>query len=436
MKTKTRLIQFSLAAVAMAVMMTPGKVFGIASWARKYNVDCATCHSPAVPRLNEFGHTFRKMGYRMDTEIQAGKPDAYKEIGNFLSTRFRTGYAAEHFSDLQTAGNGFNKFRNRNGFRVPDITVFYAGALTKNLSLFTEIEFADIDETEVQVFGEWFAGSAERFLTVRMGQMHTLSRVGWGGFDRPSGITTPDALAAQKLTTSPVPFRVGEDQRGLDVAYNFTPASRLIAGVYNGVNHEGIGNEHNGAGFGDSDNAKDVLLAFEQMFGESGFTLFGYYGTWDQSAGTRYNSQGNVTTGTPFLTTADDKDQTQFNFLRVGATASWVFKLFDPKQVGLSELQGGYMYAKDFYPSALPFEDRDGHAFWGGLEQRLPHSSAVFYRYDQVSRSNEATGGARRRHTLGGVYTYQDYLRLALEGFLYDQNSDSFGMLFQVMFNY
>lgn len=431
MKTRLGFTQFSLAAAVFVFVgaMTPNQVFGIANWARKYSVDCATCHSPSVPRLNAFGHQFRKLGYRMDTEIEKDKPEAYKEIGDFLSVRFRTGYAAERFSDIQTAGDGFNRFRTRNGFRMPDVTLFYAGALTKNISLFTEIEFADFDETQVQVFGEWFSGNPERNFTVRLGQMHTLSRIGWGGFDRPTGITTPDALAARKLTTSPVPFRVGEDQRGVDAAFAFSPESRIIVGAYNGVNQAGAGNQLNGAGFGDSDNAKDVLLAYEQMLGESGFTLFGYYGTWDQK---------------PDLAKGvlDDDKFTAFNFIRLGASSSWVFNLFDPKKVGSSELQGGFMYARDFFPENYPLAlnpsgaDRDGRAFWVGAEQRLPHNAAIFYRFDDVLRSQEASGGARMRHTLGYVHTIQTYLRLSAEGFIYDQNSDSLGVLVQAMFNF
>ena len=78
MKNPPRLMPLGLAVITSALAMAPIKGWAIANWARKYNVDCATCHSPAVPRLNEFGHQFRKMGYRMDTEIQAGKPEAYK----------------------------------------------------------------------------------------------------------------------------------------------------------------------------------------------------------------------------------------------------------------------------------------------------------------------------------------------------------------------
>jgi hypothetical protein len=442
MKTRKQLVPLGLATTVFVAMLDPSAGQAMPNFSRKYRLDCITCHDPAAPRLNAFGHQFRKMGYRMDTETgKEGKPEAYKELGDYVAIRFRVGYGAEHFSDRQKGGANFNSFQNRNGFLTPDyvtrpnLSLFYAGSLTKNLSMYSQIGIFDSDRTVVQAFGQWFSGAADRYFTARLGQMHTLSRVGFGGFDRPTGITTPDLLAS-KLTTTPVPFRVEQDQRGMDVAYSFTADSRLIAGIYNGIAQNGSSNEGAGAGFGDSDNAKDVLVAFEQMFGDSGFTLFGYYGTWDQKAGTAYDSRGNVTTGAPFLTTVDDKDQTEFNFIRLGATASVVLELLDPKKVGRTELQGGYMYAKDFYPTDLPFKDRDGYALWAGVEQRLPHASAVFYRFDWVQRSHEASGGARLRHTLGAVYTLQQYLRLAAEGFIYDQDSDSFGILLQAMFAY
>ena len=407
-------------------MVAPKNVLAIANFARKYGVDCATCHDPAVPRLNAFGHQFRKMGYRMDTEIgKDTKPQEYKEIGDWISTRFRIGYAHERFSDEQASTSAGNRFRSRNGFLRPDATVFYAGTLTKNLSTFIEIEWADEDEIELQAFMEWFQGDINNYYTLRLGQMHTLSRVGWAGFDRPTGITTPDALS-QTLTGSPVPFKIGNDQRGLDFSYAFTPENRLILGVYNGMNQSGSGTSGNGQGFGDSDGSKDGLFAYEQMFGESGFTLFGYYGTWQQAAGTVVNS----------VTLPDDGRYTEFNFYRVGATGSWVFPIFDKKKVGDSELQGGYIYAKDEYPVLYPTRSNNSaHAFWIGAEQRLPHGSAIFYRHDLVAR-NDGADNLRHRNTLGSVYTVQKYLRLSIELFQYDQTADSYGVNFQAMLNY
>src|ERR1041385_8492279 len=121
MKNKTRLFALGLAVTILAAIIAPGKAFAISNWARKYNVDCLTCHSPAVPRLNAFGHQFRKMGYRMDTEIKAGKPEAYREIGNYVSVRLRTGYSIEHFDKPKGgSADNFNAFHTRNGFVDPD----------------------------------------------------------------------------------------------------------------------------------------------------------------------------------------------------------------------------------------------------------------------------------------------------------------------------
>src|SRR5512133_1380541 len=93
----TKVLSWCAGGTIAISLLVPQNACGIANWARKYGVDCLTCHAPAAPRLNSFGHQFRKMGYRMDTEIEKGKPDAYKELGEFASVRFRTGYRIEHF---------------------------------------------------------------------------------------------------------------------------------------------------------------------------------------------------------------------------------------------------------------------------------------------------------------------------------------------------
>jgi hypothetical protein len=428
-------IVIGIALWAVIAVMTPNNAVGITAFARKYGVDCRTCHDPAVPRLNAFGHQFRKMGYRMDTEMSDQltnevKAQIYKEVGDYLAVRFRTGYSFEEFRTRQPAGDEFNSFKIRNGFWTPDVTIFFAGALTQNLSLFAELEFSD--ETEIQVFGQYVNGTPDHWLSIRLGQMHTLPRVGWAGFDRPTGITTPDALSSRRLTLSPVPFRINEDQRGIDFSYNFTPESRIIAGLYNGVNFGGHGNEGTGAGdnprFGDNDNAKDYLLAYEQMIGQSGFTFYSYYGFWDQKAN-------------PDQGIFDDDSHTKFKFLRIGATGSWVFNIF-PKDIGSTELQGGYIYAQDWFPNQYPValepggkSTLRGHAFWVGAEQRLPFESAIFARFDYVTREEDFRD-ERTREILGLVFTYQQYLRLALEAFVYNQTTDSWGFYTEAMYNY
>ena len=47
MKNTPRLMPLGLAVITSALAMAPINGWAIANWARKYNVDCATCHSPA-----------------------------------------------------------------------------------------------------------------------------------------------------------------------------------------------------------------------------------------------------------------------------------------------------------------------------------------------------------------------------------------------------
>ncbi|MBI2438421.1 MAG: hypothetical protein HYV36_06380 [Lentisphaerae bacterium] len=429
MITKTYVQRVGLAALVLAFVgaLLPSKVSAVANFTRKYGVDCATCHAPAVPRLNAFGHEFRKRGFRMEEEIgQSVKPQAYKEIGDWASLRLRSGYAVENFDDRQKASSSGNSYETRNGFRKPDYTLFYAGALTKNLSMFTELEWDDVDEVALQAYGAWFGGDVDHSYLIRLGQMHTLQRIGFGGFDRPTGISTPDVLSST-LTASPVPFKIGNDQRGIDFACNFTPSSRAILGLYNGMDFEGHGAEGNGQGFGDSDGSKDGLLAIEQMIGESGFTLFGYAGQWTQEAGTK------VSIGTNKVALADSSDETRFDFARLGATASIILPLINEKMA--SEVQGGYMRSIDVYPDNYPTgtDRKEGDAFWVGVEQRLPHEAAVVYRFDYVDKKDDVT---RQKNTVGVVYTVLKYLRLAAEVFAYNQKTDSAGANLQAMLNF
>lgn len=430
MKVDLRMTRIGLAAAAVAAILLPGDALAVGSFARKYNMTCDTCHEPTAPRLNAFGHKFRKNAFRMENEIENGaKPQAYKEIGEWVGLRLRSGYSAEHFDSKQSASSSGNSYETRNGFNKPDFTVFYSGVLSKNLSTFLEVEWQDQDSIKLVAEAEWLQGTADQNVVLRLGQFHTLSRVGWGGFDRPTGISTPDILG-ESLTASSVPFKVGNDQRGMDVSFNLPSESRIILGGYNGMNFDGSGEKGNGQGFGDSDGTKDGLAAFEQMFGESGFTLFGYYGNWDQKSGT------SVTVGTNKVSLADDDDETLYTFYRLGATASVVVDLLG-KSVGSTEVQGGYMFAHDEYPDEYPTgdEEAEGDGYFGYIGQNLPSASAVFYRFDYVDRDS-GSNQERSRNTLGLVTTVQQFLKLAAEGFVAQQSSDSYGVKLQAMMNY
>src|SRR3989338_1497164 len=98
--------------------------WAIPAWARKYGVSCNVCHRPNVPRLNDYGHRFRKLGYSVPDEV--GQQPEYKEIGNFIAMRGRARYELEDFERGQ----------NTSRFKWNDATFFYGGGQTGKPSRF------------------------------------------------------------------------------------------------------------------------------------------------------------------------------------------------------------------------------------------------------------------------------------------------------------
>lgn len=346
----------------------------IPAWARKYDTPCAMCHYPAVPRLNTLGHKFRQAGYRMpdefNQEIKAGN------VSNYLSARGRGRYVFTDFEDEAQ--------RNISDFRWNDTTLFYAGPVGRNFSGFAELEWEAEDEIGLvaQISGLW--GNPDHFTTFRAGQFHTLSRVGFGGFDRPTGISTP-AIRASRLTDTAVNFNLGLDQRGLEVAHVFQSSllpqpSRAIFQITNGVNTAGSGTGN------DNDSQKDYLLAFEQILDEraSGFTLLYYSGIFTSPASER------------------------FWFQRYGGTFAWVLP------VGF-EVQGGYIRSVD-NPRAAG-DNVNGNALYVELEQYLASMELTgLLRYNFVDPNDDNDDDRTTTITAGVIRPLQEWLKLSLEG--------------------
>ncbi|MBI4597768.1 MAG: hypothetical protein HY737_05115 [Candidatus Omnitrophica bacterium] len=398
--------------LCLEIIQAPS-AWAIPAWARKYGVSCNVCHQPNVPRLSDFGHRFRKLGYRVPEEV--GKQPEYKEIGQYIAMRGRMRYDVENFE----------RGRDTSGFRWNDATLFYAGPVTSNLSSFFELEVNESNELEALGQFSWLFGGPERYAQIRLGQFHSLSRVGWAGFDRPSGINTAQPIGST-LTSTAVPFTLAKDHRGLELSVGLNPDIRLIGQVLNGLDTSGSGT----TGTRDNDKNKDFLLAYEQMIGKRGSGITGvfYRGTWHQAAGT-------VVSGTAL---ADDDAFTKFNFYRYGLTGSWIFgtPFWEDHQ---SEIQGGAIFAHDAGPRSYPGgkPDADGQSYFVGLEQYF-NDASLFGRLD--FRNLEVVGGDnwRRRYTLGFAKQINDYLRFAAEGFVNDLESsnDSIGANIEAMFNF
>ena len=59
------LYQVAIMAVILSVIAPANKCNAIPAFARKYQISCQVCHSPAMPRLKAFGDEFAGDGFRM-----------------------------------------------------------------------------------------------------------------------------------------------------------------------------------------------------------------------------------------------------------------------------------------------------------------------------------------------------------------------------------
>ncbi len=412
MMQRTKFLILGIAGALLLIAGTPRTSEAIPAWARKYEANCSLCHYPSPPRLNSLGHRFRRAGYRMSGEMNAHQEIA--KVGNFLAVRARARY---NYVNPEVG-------RTDNEFQLNDVTIFYSGALSTHFSVFTETE-VEGETGEVGLLGQasgiW--GEWDNFASFRVGQMHTLTRAGFGGLDRPTGISGPLVLSA-RLTQSAggIPFRLSEDQRGLELTYVYGPG-RIIGQILNGVNESGNGT----AGDFDKDQEKDYFIAYEHILDEiaSGFTVFGYRGT-------------------EHLTFIDKSPKDKVDFYRYGVTAA---KVFDN---GL-EVQGGYVRGFDDLPGTIvgdpatgatpkPASDINSQGAWVEIEYYIQSINLTpFGRVDWVDPKTSGGDNNQVQGTAGVAALVEDIVRPALEVQVLDKeasNTTDYKVVAELMFNF
>ncbi len=398
----------------------------IPAFARKYNADCAMCHFPVIPRLNNFGQMYRRMGYR--TKIEINKDQDITNVNNMLAGRIKS-----QFQYVNTKGQ-----IEKTEFTFPDVSFFYAGAISRNYSAWIHA-FAS-NSTSVDFHGHIMGnfGTAENMFMFRVGQMHMLQQEGVGGFDRPTSINTNPvhALALTRATvvaagnpaapTGGSTYNFDLRQKGIELAYIHGPG-KLGLMISNGLNQNGSGT----ASTGDIDTPKDYLVFYEHLLDDlaSGFTLFYYNGT---------------THGTASPTAVSN----EFNFNRFGFNLSKVFPVAD---LGFFELQGGYVRSHDNNPAApitfgtppvtgpvIP-TSVTSNSFYVESQQYLTGHEITFYeRYSAIDLNGPQKNGIRKDYTAGFVKPLQTWVRLSGD---YTYTYNPFGgtgstLLFELQINY
>jgi hypothetical protein len=364
----------------------------IPAWAKKYNADCAMCHYPTYPRLNSFGHQFRRAGYR--TPVEFGKDQDISKIQNFLSGKVR----------VQTSYTDNESSIDRSEFKLSEAALMYGGAFSRNFSGFLKIgTFTGSTGTSAsntnftgKLYGVF--GSPDSFFTVRAGQMSMLYFEGFGGLGAPTLVSLnpiySNQLTAQSSGTSPLRYALSTQQRGAEFAYTYGPG-RFLVQVSNGLDQNGSGTST----VGDFDRRKDFLVAYEHILDEiaSGFTLLYYNGT-------AYAS--NTPNGPLNL------DQ-RYAYERYGVNANKIFNLGG--RVFL-EIQGGYLRSSDRVPIQQTGGNIKGNAWYVEAQQYIPGPEVTFVqRYSVIDNNVPKENTTRKDYTVGAVTTIQNWLRLAIE---------------------
>ncbi len=350
----------------------------IPPWARKYNVNCSHCHTPAVPRLNEIGTRFKWAGYRMPDEL--GEKAEVGKVQNYLGAGARAQYEFEKTQGEPTSTNAFS---------LPSITVFYAGPFGRAFSGFLELEHGAENEIERIAHVATLWGKEKGYGGFRVGQMHYLAEWGLAGLDRPIGISTP--LPIDGPITGSIPFALGEHQLGLE-AYYVTGPNRLSAQVLNGINSEGEGSVT------DQDTKKDFLITDQILIDTAGSGIQGvaYYGTIHGFEGS-----------SPDLNS---------HFWRLGITAN--------KIIGDFEILGALIWAKDLdlpLGGAFATAEDKGLGLWASAQYTFSRAAetplTVFGRFEYVDPNTDVSDDANRRFVGGAVLPLNlpQYLRAAVE---------------------
>ncbi len=356
-----------------SAMLAPREAHAIPAWARKYNMNCSGCHSPAVPRLNAKGFAFKWAGYRMPEEI--GENQEVKQISDYLAARVNLLY---NYAKTQTQSADVNSFA------LGEATIFAGGSFGKNYGGFVEYAHsAEGVEIVTNLYGVW--GKEKEYGGVRVGQFHWLFEGGVAGFDRATGINGPTPLENPLTTANP--FSFGAHQVGGEVFY-VKDKNRLSVDVFNGVNAAGMGD---GAG---SPDHKDFAAIDQFIYDANGSGIFAmaYFGSIDS---------------------LDAAIPIRSHFNRFAVSANKIVNGF--------EVMGGYAYAKD---SDLPVgalfttSSVTGNGYWGYGGYTFPSSSlTTFGRYEVVNSDRDIANSGNTRYVLGGVLPFNipEYFRLATE---------------------
>lgn len=228
-------------------------------FARKYNMPCETCHAP-VPKLNKTGYNFRAAGYRMPGDI--GKAETEYNWTNYVAARATTDIVPFRSSRNPNLAGSSRDFEFQGVDVFPITGSFFGNWATKVELSFTPNAGTTNTVSTASAYLRYVGGAENSFWSIRTGVMEQVE--GFGGSDRPVGITAPLILGGGGGFPS---------QTGLEFAYTMRD-THLAASLSNGFAGGPLGVSNIAA---DTDNHLDWQVFANQFIGSKGAAVNAFY---------------------------------------------------------------------------------------------------------------------------------------------------------------
>jgi len=161
--------------IAGLFLLLPRDAEAVSQWARKYEVDCTTCHT-AFPRLTHFGERFMRNGFQWPDDEPDGDTTGKDKIsdnlfadkvGNWLGARLSLTPGVYKTSGVIIDGETKDSFNIGN----PNwLQLFVAGTIFKNVSIFIEQEF-EVDGSKFSWFHLFFTNLADTYVNFQVGKL-------------------------------------------------------------------------------------------------------------------------------------------------------------------------------------------------------------------------------------------------------------------------
>jgi hypothetical protein len=264
MKRKA-LCQIALMAAVLIIIVPQNRCDAIPAFARKYQISCQVCHSPAMPRLKAFGEEFATAGFRM-TKYES--PRYFIDTGDDRLSLFREfpiavrfdGFVTYNFNDAgQTDFGAPFVLKILSGGEISDKLSYYFYFLLNERGAIAGIEDAFLSYNDLLGTG----------INVYLGQFQASDPLFKGEL---RFTLEPYKIYDAKPGNSSVSLKY---ERGMIFQKDLPTKTSIVFEILNG---SGIGEAGSGFLF-DKDKYKNFMLRVSQAVGNNvSLGLFGYTG--------------------------------------------------------------------------------------------------------------------------------------------------------------